>query len=56
MDALNEALTRYKVPEIFNTDQGSQFTSREFTQALKEVGTLISPWMGGARRAGGRAA
>jgi putative transposase len=42
VDALNEALTRYGVPEIFNTDQGSQFTSREFTQALKEVGTLIS--------------
>jgi len=42
VDALNEALTRYGVPEIFNTDQGSQFTSREFTQAVKDSGALIS--------------
>ena len=42
MDALNEALTRYGVPEIFNTDQGSQFTSREFTRALKDAGARIS--------------
>jgi len=40
--ALNEALTRYGVPEIFNTDQGSQFTSREFTQAVKDSGAKIS--------------
>ncbi len=40
--ALNEALSRYEAPEIFNTDQGSQFTSREFTQALKDTGAKIS--------------
>ena len=32
--ALEDALVRGK-PEVFNTDQGSQFTSREFTQALQ---------------------
>ena len=42
VDALNEALFQYGVPEVFNTDQGSQFTSREFTQALKEAGARIS--------------
>ena len=30
-EALEEALNRYDPPEIFNTDQGSQFTSTEFT-------------------------
>jgi len=40
--ALEEALNRYGVPEIFNTDQGAQFTSQEFTQALKNVGVAIS--------------
>ncbi len=35
-------LTRYGVPEIFNTDQGSQFTSREFTRAFKDAGAPIS--------------
>jgi len=29
---LEEAMERYGVPEIFNTDQGSPFTSQEFTQ------------------------
>lgn len=33
--ALEEAVTRYGKPEIFNTDQGSQFTSVEFTEVLK---------------------
>lgn len=42
VDALNEALSRYGVPEIFNTDQGSQFTSREFTQAVKDAGARVS--------------
>ena len=32
--ALEEALARYGAPEIFNTDQGSQFTAEEFTEAL----------------------
>jgi putative transposase len=40
--ALEEALARYGTPEIFNTDQGSQFTSFEFTGALKEAGINIS--------------
>jgi putative transposase len=40
--ALNEALVRYGTPEIFNTDQGSQFTSADFTGALKDAGVVIS--------------
>jgi len=42
VQALEEALERYGAPEIFNTDQGSQFTSVEFTDALKEAGIRIS--------------
>lgn len=42
VDALNEALAKYGSPGIFNTDQGSQFTSFEFTGALKEAGVKIS--------------
>jgi putative transposase len=34
VEALNEALARYGRPEIFNTDQGSQFTDEEFTAPL----------------------
>jgi putative transposase len=37
-----QALKRYGVPEIFNTDQGSQFTSLAFTQCLKDHGIQIS--------------
>ena len=40
--ALKEALARYGTPEIFNTDQGSQFTSGEFTGVLQEAGIRIS--------------
>ena len=40
--ALEDAINRYGVPEIFNTDQGSQFTSYEFTKALREAGARIS--------------
>ena len=40
-EALTEALARGK-PEMFNTDQGSQFTSLEFTQVLQEHGVKIS--------------
>jgi len=40
--ALNEALAKHGRPEIFNTDQGSQFTSLEFTGVLKEAGIAIS--------------
>lgn len=40
--ALEEAFAKYGKPAIFNTDQGSQFTSLEFTQALKDAGVKIS--------------
>lgn len=42
VEALNEATAKYGKPEIFNTDQGSQFTSFEFTGALKDAGIAIS--------------
>ena len=41
-DALEEALARYGTPEIFNTDQGSQFTSMAFTARLQAAGIRIS--------------
>jgi putative transposase len=41
-EALEEALTRYGRPEIFNTDQGSQFTSPRFTELLIEAGVQVS--------------
>jgi putative transposase len=40
--ALEEALARYGKPEIFNTDQGSQFTSQAFTTVLREAEVRIS--------------
>lgn len=40
--ALKDALAKYGAPEIFNTDQGSQFTSHEFTQVLKDADVKIS--------------
>jgi len=42
VEALEAALARYGPPEIFNTDQGSQFTSLEFTQTLEDAGVRIS--------------
>jgi len=42
VEALKEALAKYGKPEIFNTDQGSQFTSSEFTQVLKDADAKIS--------------
>ena len=42
VEALQEAIERYGVPEIFNTDQGSQFTSVEFTDVLKAHRIQIS--------------
>jgi putative transposase len=42
VEALEEALERYGAPEIFNTDQGSQFTSEAFTGVLKAKGIKIS--------------
>ena len=41
-DTLEEALARYGGPEIFNTDQGSQFTSLAFTGRLQAAGIRIS--------------
>jgi putative transposase len=40
--ALEEALGRFGPPEIFNSDQGSQFTSPRFTEVLTEAGVRIS--------------
>ena len=40
--ALKDTLAKYGAPEIFNTDQGSQFTSHEFTQVLKDADVKIS--------------
>jgi putative transposase len=42
VDALEEALSRHGTPEIFNTDQGAQFTSDAFTTVLKDAGVRIS--------------
>jgi len=42
IEALEEAIERYGAPEIFNTDQGSQFTSDEFTSVLKRHDIRIS--------------
>ena len=42
IEALEEALAWYGKPEIFNTDQGSQFTSVAFTQVLKDACVQIS--------------
>jgi putative transposase len=40
--ALEEAIARYGRPDIFNTDQGSQFTSFAFTNTLRDAGIRIS--------------
>ena len=42
ISALEEALAKYGAPDIFNTDQGSQFTSFAFTNVLRENGIRIS--------------
>jgi putative transposase len=42
VDALEEAISRYGAPDIFNTDQGAQFTSDAFTGVLKAAGIQIS--------------
>jgi len=41
LEALDESLSRGK-PEVFNTDQGSQFTSREYTGRLEDAGVAVS--------------
>jgi putative transposase len=42
VEALDEALARHGRPDIFNTDQGAQFTSAAFTGRLEEHGVAIS--------------
>ena len=42
IEALEEALAKYGKPEIFNTDQGSQFTGEEFTGVLTKNAIAIS--------------
>jgi putative transposase len=42
VEALQEALAKYGQPEIFNSDQGSQFTSEAFTETLLALGVQIS--------------
>ena len=42
IEALEEAVQRFGAPQIFNTDQGSQFTSEAFTGVLKKHGIEIS--------------
>jgi putative transposase len=42
VEALDEALARHGRPEIFNTDQGSQFTGHDFTGVLLKAGIAIS--------------
>lgn len=42
LEALEEALSKFGSPEIFNSDQGSQYTSATFTQRLEAAGVAIS--------------
>lgn len=42
MEALEEASARFGRPEIFNTDQGRQFTSPRFTDVLRDARVRIS--------------
>jgi putative transposase len=50
VEALEEAIARYGAPEIFNTDQGSQFTASSFIQVLQKNRIQISMDGRGARR------
>lgn len=42
LDALEEALQDYRCPQIFNSDQGAQFTAKAFTEMLKAAGAQVS--------------
>jgi putative transposase len=42
IEAVEEALTRFGAPEIFNTDQGSQFTAEDFIEPLEAKGVRVS--------------
>ena len=46
LEALNEAIHKFGAPEIMNTDQGSQFTSFDWTDRLKRAKTKISMPLG----------
>lgn len=50
IQALEEALTRFGRPEIFNIDKGSQSTSPRFVDILKDTGARVSADGQGARR------
>lgn len=50
IEAVEDAMARFGKPEIFNTDQGSQFTTREFTGLLIAADIRISMGGKGARR------
>jgi len=41
-EILKEAFARYGVPEIVNTDQGSQFTAKDFTDTVRDAGCKLS--------------
>jgi putative transposase len=51
VEALEEAISNYGCPEIFNTDQGTQFTSEDFIRSLTVPGRNISISMDGKGRA-----
>jgi len=42
VEALEDAINRFGAPDIFNTDQGAQFTSKPFTNLLKQHDIKIS--------------
>lgn len=42
VEALEDAIERHGIPEVFNTDQGGQFTSQEFIDRLKREDIQIS--------------
>jgi len=50
LEAVEEAMEKFGKPDIFNTDQGSQFTSMAFTGLLKDNGIQISMYGKGAWR------
>jgi putative transposase len=41
-DVLQEAISKYGTPEIFNSDQGSQYTAKEHTETVQKHGITIS--------------
>ena len=42
VDVFKEAVAKYGIPEIVNTDQGSQFTAQEFVDAVQEAKAKLS--------------